>query len=95
MTVDVLISSVSKAPDLLTKMIVVGQNFSYRIEVLASVSALIRGKKKRDALQRLLARTRELQAERNFVVHAIWFDSVPSHYGYLLKKNAKGVREET
>lgn len=94
MVVDALIARLSGVGENLHKVITVGQNMSFRIEVLAALSAAIADTSDRGFLESQIAECRRLMAERNFVVHAVWLNGGQKGFGYLVKKNAAGARAE-
>jgi hypothetical protein len=94
MAVDRLIEHLSKVPPKMALTITVGQNMSFRLDVLASLSERIKPRQMQGTFAGLIARSRALMADLNFVAHAVWLAGGPHGFGYLLKKNTAGVRSE-
>lgn len=94
MGLDIIIAALTVRAPAVANAVTLGLALPFRLDVLTALAGPMRSKARKESILSLIAETKRLQPDRNFVIHGIWLESGRDAFGYMLKKNAAGARTE-
>jgi hypothetical protein len=94
--IDQAIQRILRSPVGTLEAVTLGLNIQFRLDMLQGLAeTTIHGREAHESLLRLIAEIRTSDADRNFIVHALWVQGEKDIAGGVGRRNKPGYRGET